>query len=90
MPCDEMSANWAAQRIQGLNLGVAIMHAVTRALKTKHATRGTEGPVIKTLIESFQYPRKGPGMMWEAVARKIEQFGGKVLMGRELQRLTVW
>ena len=43
-------------------------------------------PVVKTLIESFQYPRKGPGMMWEAAARKIQKRGGKVLKGRELQQ----
>ena len=36
---------------------------------------------MKTLIESFQYPRKGPGMMWEAAARKIKKRGGKVLNG---------
>ncbi|HEX9073938.1 MAG TPA: FAD-dependent oxidoreductase, partial [Pseudolabrys sp.] len=39
-------------------------------------------------IESFQYPRKGPGMMWEAAARKVRHYGGKVLMGRELQKLA--
>ncbi len=39
---------------------------------------------VKTLIESFQYPRKGPGMMWEAAARKIAAQGGRILMGREL------
>ena len=45
--------------------------------------------MVKTLIESFQYPRKGPGMMWEAAARKIKKRGGKVLMGRELQKLCL-
>jgi protoporphyrinogen oxidase len=43
--------------------------------------------VVKTLIESFQYPRKGPGMMWEAAAAKITARGGAVLMGRELHGL---
>jgi protoporphyrinogen oxidase len=88
MPCDEISADWAAQRIKGLDLGVAVMHALARAFKPKRPARNGSGPVVKTLIESFQYPRKGPGMMWEAAARKIGQRGGKVLMGRELQRLT--
>jgi protoporphyrinogen oxidase len=46
------------------------------------------GAAVKTLIESFEYPRKGPGMMWEAAARKIEARGGRVLMGRELRRLS--
>jgi protoporphyrinogen oxidase len=88
MSCDEISADWAAQRIKGLDLGVAVLNALKRALKPSRAPRNAGGPVVKTLIESFQYPRKGPGMMWEAAARKIVQRGGKILMGRELQRLA--
>jgi protoporphyrinogen oxidase len=87
MSCDEISADWAAQRIKGLNLAVAVTNALARALKPKRATRGAGQSVVKTLIESFQYPRKGPGMMWEACARKIRAQGGQVLMGRELQQL---
>jgi protoporphyrinogen oxidase len=86
MSCDEISADWAAQRIKGLDLRVAILNALTRSLKP--ATGASGGPVVKTLIESFQYPRKGPGMMWEAAARKIKACGGKVLMGRDMQRLA--
>src|ERR1700731_850948 len=73
MSCDEISADWAAQRIKGLDLGVAVLHALKRAVLPRHrgkAKAGAKagangGPVVKTLIESFQYPRKGPGMMWE-------------------------
>lgn len=88
MSCDEISADWAAQRIKGLDLGVAVLNGVKRALKLDGAPRRAGTPVVKTLIESFQYPRKGPGMMWEAAARKIRVRGGKVLMGRELQALA--
>jgi protoporphyrinogen oxidase len=85
LSCDEISADWAAQRIKGLNLGVAVMNALARTLKVKRAPAKGQ---VKTLIESFQYPRRGPGMMWEAAARKISSRGGKVLMGRDLQKLT--
>jgi protoporphyrinogen oxidase len=88
LSCDEISADWAAQRIKGLDLGVAVLNAVKRALKPVAAASKASGPVVKTLIESFQYPRKGPGMMWEAAARKIIERGGTLLMGRELQALT--
>ena len=88
MSCDDISADWAAQRIKGLDLGVAVMNALKRAIRPKPATPRAGRPVVKTLIESFQYPRKGPGMMWDAAARKIRQRGGKVLMGRELQGLA--
>jgi protoporphyrinogen oxidase len=87
MSCDEISADWAAQRIKGLNLAVAVTNALARALKPKRTTTEAGKPVVKTLIESFQYPRKGPGMMWEACTRKIRAQGGQVLMGRELQQL---
>jgi protoporphyrinogen oxidase len=88
MSCDEISADWAAQRIKGLDLGVAVMNALKRALLPRRAARNADGAVVKTLIESFQYPRKGPGMMWEAAARKIVQRGGEVRMGCELQQLA--
>lgn len=87
MSCEEISADWAAQRIKGLDLGVAVMHALKRAVLPKQPAKAADGAVVKTLIESFQYPRKGPGVMWEAAARKITAHGGRVLMGRELMKL---
>src|SRR5580698_2821027 len=87
MSCDEISADWAAQRIKGLDLATAIIHGLKRSLRggrKRPGEAGTDGETVKTLIESFQYPRKGPGMMWEAAARKIKAQGGRILMGREL------
>ena len=90
MSCDEISADWAAQRIKGLDLTTAVINGLKRALRfgakaTAKANAG--GGTVKTLIESFQYPRKGPGMMWEAAARKITARGGRIMMGRELVAL---
>src|SRR2546430_12852208 len=75
MNCKEISADWAAQRIKGLSLGTAILQALKpkRQPKNKHQ-------VIKTLIDSFRYPRKGPGMMWEAAADRFKEMGGLILM----------
>src|SRR5882757_4227377 len=87
MSCDEISADWAAQRIKGLDLGVAVMNALKRAILPKRTPKAG-GPVVKSLIESFQYPRRGPGMMWEAAARKIQKRGAKVLKGRDLRQLS--
>ena len=69
MPCDEISADWAAQRIKGLSCAWRVMNALERSLK-QDAMRPNDAPAIKTLIETFRYPRKGPGMMWDAAARK--------------------
>ena len=88
MSCDEISADWAAQRIKGLDLRVAVINALKRSFRRNPEVDATADDVVKTLIETFQYPRKGPGMMWEAAAAKIEERGGKILMGRELVELA--
>jgi protoporphyrinogen oxidase len=88
MSCDEISADWAAQRIKGLDLTTAVLNGVKRSLRFGgKSNSGAGADTVKTLIESFQYPRKGPGMMWEAAARRIRAQGGRILMGRELSRL---
>ncbi|MEY2481319.1 MAG: hypothetical protein QOI04_2246 [Verrucomicrobiota bacterium] len=76
MSCKEISADWAAQRIKGLSLGSAIKNALFPQRQPKDRAN-----VIKTLINSFRYPRKGPGMMWEACAEKTKALGGKIEMG---------
>ena len=80
MSCDDLSADWAAQRIKGLSLATAIFSAVRKSLGIG-AAAGKDGKVVKTLIESFRYPRKGPGMMWEAAKAKTIAQGGTVMMG---------
>ncbi|HML06626.1 MAG TPA: NAD(P)/FAD-dependent oxidoreductase [Xanthobacteraceae bacterium] len=88
MSCDEISADWAAQRIKGLDLATAVMNGLKRSLRLGGKAGTKPGAdAVKTLIESFQYPRRGPGMMWEAAARKIAAHGGRILMGRELAAL---
>lgn len=84
MGCDEISADWAAQRIKGLSLGAAIFDALRRSLGLR---RGSGEPGAKTLIESFRYPRRGPGMMWEAAARRMQDMGGRLLMGHSVDAL---
>jgi len=86
MSCDALSADWAAQRIKGLDLTIAMKHALMRSFNLKPRT--APGVAVKTLIETFEYPRKGPGMMWDAAARKIRERGGRLLMGRTLERLS--
>jgi protoporphyrinogen oxidase len=75
MSCREISADWAAQRIRGLSLGSAIKNALL-----PQRSNGNRTKVIKTLINSFRYPRKGPGMMWEACAAKVQKMGGRIEM----------
>ena len=86
MPCDEMSADWAAQRIKGLSLGAAVLDGLKRSLGLNK--RPNDGMATKTLLESFRYPRLGPGMMWEAARDKILAGGNRIEMGRALKQLT--
>jgi protoporphyrinogen oxidase len=86
LSCDAISADWAAQRIKGLDLGAAIRDGVKRSLGLRQRQKAG-GPVIKTLIESFRYPRRGPGMMWEEAAAKTERQGGRVLLDRTVDSL---
>ena len=81
MNCQEISADWAAQRIKGLSLGSAIKHAFLSWRKPQKKDRKQ---VVKTLIDTFRYPRLGPGMMWEAFTNKVREFGGQVLLGRRV------
>ncbi|WP_420384506.1 NAD(P)/FAD-dependent oxidoreductase [Novosphingobium sp.] len=86
MPCDEMSADWAAQRIKGLSLGAAVLDGLKRSLGLNK--RPNNGMATKTLLETFRYPRLGPGMMWDAARDRIVEAGGLVLMGHGLKQLA--
>ena len=70
MKCKEIGADWAAQRIGGLNFPTAVAQALTGRSRAK------------SLITDFQYPRLGPGMLWESCARKIESRGGMIFKSR--------
>src|SRR5437870_744998 len=83
MSCKEISADWAAQRIKGLTLGSVIKNALFPQRQSKDRTK-----VIKTLINSFRYPRLGPGMMWEACTEKMRALGGKLEKGCKVTRCS--
>jgi protoporphyrinogen oxidase len=85
MPCNEMSADWAAQRIKGLSLWGAVTDGLKRSLGLN---KGPNDGTVKTLLETFRYPRLGPGMMWEAARDKIVAAGGIVRMGHSLKLLA--
>ena len=79
IPCTEISADWANQRIKGLSLKTAATASIRGLLRlNKKQTRSAQ---IKTLIKSFRYPRLGPGMMWEAAKHRVESLGGVVRHG---------
>ena len=81
MPTNTIRADWAAQRIKDLDL----VRAVTSALFGRWSSK--RGEVIKTLIDRFQYPRLGPGQMWEVARDRIRAQGGAVHLDRRVVRV---
>lgn len=82
IPCNEISADWAAQRIKNLSLWEAVRNALFGTGKSK------DGKVITTLIDQFNYPRLGPGQMWEACERKLADKGHATLRGLPVERIV--
>ncbi len=68
IPCHQIRADWAAQRIKGLSLFAAVANALFGTRKAK------------TLIDEFDYPLRGPGMMWQRFKEAVEAGGGQVLL----------
>ncbi len=78
VPATEISADWAAQRIKNLSLSKAVLNAVLPKRNQKE---------IASLMEEFQYPKYGPGMMWQRARDKVEAGGTKVLMNTKVTKV---
>jgi len=81
IPCNEITAEWATQRIKGLSLGRLVKDVFIRQ------TNNGKGKVIKTLINEFDYPRLGPGMMWEKMAELVRASGGTIRRGWSVEKI---
>ncbi|MGH7916499.1 MAG: NAD(P)/FAD-dependent oxidoreductase [Candidatus Binataceae bacterium] len=80
MPCREISADWAAQRIKDLSMRTLLTRALS--LRTRK-----NGPVIKTLIDRFRYPLHGPGEMWQRLAAILAERQVPIRMGESVVRI---
>ena len=90
-PCDQISAEWGAQRIKGLSLTTAVKHFVRKALAGKPKVTGdiAQKGTDTSLIERFMYPKFGPGQLWEHAAHLIVQMGGEIHMQTKVERIHV-
>ena len=75
--CREIGADWAAQRIKGLNLAAAVANALRRGRRP-----------IKTLADEFLYPRRGNGTVYERLAAKLAAAGGEIELGRTVEAVA--
>ncbi len=82
VPCTEISAEWATQRIKNLSL----MEVLRNTFSATNG-RSKDGQVITTLIEQFLYPRLGPGMMWEEFESSLRGRGIETVFDRKVEKI---
>jgi protoporphyrinogen oxidase len=82
VPCAQIRPEWGAQRVKGLSVTRALLHAARRLVRrdASVAQKGTE----TSLIELFAYPKLGPGQMWETVAQIVRDHGGEIHLNQEV------
>jgi protoporphyrinogen oxidase len=81
MPCNEISAEWATQRIKNLSLMEVLRNTFGADGRSK------DGQVITTLIEQFRYPRFGPGMMWEKFESLLRNRGVETILDKRVDKI---
>jgi UDP-galactopyranose mutase len=83
VPASELSADWGAQRIKGMSIFAAIWEPI----RAKFAGRRKGSAQVTSLIEEFQYPKYGPGQMWETCAAKVQASGSELLMHTRVEKV---
>ncbi len=78
VPCDQISAEWGAQRIKGLSVKTAVAHFLKKTFWRRSAGDIAQKSTETSLIEKFLYPKFGPGQLWEYVADDVQSLGGSV------------
>jgi protoporphyrinogen oxidase len=78
VPCNRIKPEWGAQRIKGLSVTKAVLHAIKNI--TSKDSSITQKKTETSLIEQFLYPKFGPGQMWETVAKIVKERGGETYL----------
>ena len=77
IPCEQISAEWGAQRIKGLSIAKTIKHALFKNTKET------------SLIDEFYYPKLGPGDLWQKAADKVLEMGGEIKFNTKIEKLNL-
>jgi protoporphyrinogen oxidase len=86
VPASEISADWGAQRIKGMSLWDAVWEPIRSSVAGRRKDRSKQ---VTSLIEEFQYPKLGPGMMWERCAQQVQELGGTLQMSTRASAVHV-
>jgi protoporphyrinogen oxidase len=84
-PCNEISAQWGAQRVKSLSVSKALRHALLKLFR--RAGSGLGGAEQTSLIERFLYPKYGPGLMWEVTADRLRERGVRLVFEATVERI---
>lgn len=77
LPCEQISKDWVAQRIQCLSLSTALRQAI----------RNKPDPAFRTLATSFYYPKWGIGQIAKKLDQAIGNMGNRVLTNTQILRI---
>jgi protoporphyrinogen oxidase len=80
--CNQITAEWGSQRIKGLSITNAILHAFKKIFTSDSSI--SQKDVETSLIGQFMYPKHGPGQLWEEVAKIITENGGEIHHGNKV------
>jgi protoporphyrinogen oxidase len=89
VPCNEISAEWGAQRIKGLSLTGVVKHFLRKTFVPKRSGDIAQKTTETSLIEQFLYPKLGPGQLWEHAADVVRKGGGEIHFGIRVDRINV-
>jgi protoporphyrinogen oxidase len=84
VPCTEIQADWGAQRIKDLSIWRAVVDALTPKFVKQRRAKGKQ---ITSLIDEFNYPKYGPGMMWERCTELVQAQGSKVVFDSNVVKI---
>jgi protoporphyrinogen oxidase len=87
VPCQEISAEWGAQRVKGLSISKTIAHMLKKMFQKRSDV--SQKDVETSLIERFLYPKLGPGQLWEIVAKRVQELGGTILTEFDVDTINI-
>jgi protoporphyrinogen oxidase len=89
VPCNQISAEWGAQRIKSLSLSAVAVHLFRKTFGVCRSGDVAQKEIETSLVENFLYPKYGPGQLWEHVANLVIKEGGEIHFGMHIDRINV-
>ena len=79
-PC-EIDSSWGSQRVKGISISKVMVDYFKRIFHFENNNKET------SLIESFYYPKYGPGQLYETLADEVKKLGGKIIKNAKVVKV---